>query len=299
VEGGLLECVCDDLLRFVFPEADQVFDMQKEFRFLDKELAEMYPEPEKKTDTRYVDKLVKVYRRDGREEWVLIHLEVQADTKAKDRPLFPERMFRYFYRIFDRYRRPVTAIAIFTGRDGKKLSNTFGYDFLNTRLLYQYNTIRILDFSDEDLAKSKNPFALVVMVAKQALLKGKDLDKKLLEGKLFIFRKLYQGDLFGKRKMQAILTFLDNYVQFEKPENNRKFRREVDKYTGKKNTMDIFEQVAEMKRQEGIQEGLQKGVEKSVRALLANTEFSVEKIASLVEVPITLVKKLSKEVRAK
>jgi len=71
--------------------------------------------------------------------------------------------------------------------------------------------------------------------------------------------------------------------------------------------MDIFEQVAEWKRQELLEEGHRKGhrkgvkevQEKSVRKLLANTEFSMEKIASLIEVPITLVRKLAKEVRAK
>jgi hypothetical protein len=56
---GLLEWVFDDLLRFVFPDADERFDMQRGFAFLDKELAEMYPEPEKETDVRFVDKLVK------------------------------------------------------------------------------------------------------------------------------------------------------------------------------------------------------------------------------------------------
>ena len=67
--------------------------------------------------------------------------------------------------------------------------------------------------------------------------------------------------------------------------------------------MDIFEQVAEMKRQEGLeegrQEGLEEGLERSVRALLAKTEFSVEKIASLIGVPVTFVSKLAKEVRSK
>jgi flagellar biosynthesis/type III secretory pathway protein FliH len=67
--------------------------------------------------------------------------------------------------------------------------------------------------------------------------------------------------------------------------------------------MDIFEQVAEMNRQEGIQKGHRKGfkegVEKSVRVLLANTELSEAKIASLAEVSIVLVRKISKEVRTR
>ena len=99
------------------------------------------------------------------------------------------------------------------------------------------------------------------------------------------------------------MTFLDNYVRFENQESNRIFRNEIDKITGKTNTMDIFEQVAEMKRQEGLMEGFEeghrKGLEESVRGLLANTEFSIAKIASWVGVPVSLVRKLSKEVRSK
>ena len=300
---GLLEIVFDDLLRFVFPNADQVFDLQREFAFLDKELAEMYPEPEKESDVRVVDKLVKVFRKDGEEEWLLVHIEIQDKTKARDRPHFPERMFRYFYRCFDRYRKPVAAIAIYTGPDGRRLPDCYEYQFMQTSLKYQYNTLCILDYPDEELGRSDNPFAWVVLAAKKALLKGKDLDNKLLAGKLFIFRKLYEGGLMGKTKMQAILMFLDNYVRFEKTETNRIFRNEIDKITGKINTMDIFEQVAEMKRQEGLeegrQEGLEEGLERSVRALLAKTEFSVEKIASLIGVPVTFVSKLAKEVRSK
>src|ERR1700744_4032894 len=105
--------VFEDLLRFIFSDADQVYDLARGFEFLDKELAEMYPEPEKESATRFADKLVKGFHRDGEGEWVLLHVEIQGDTSK--RAEFAERMFRYFYRIMDRYRRPVSAVAIFTG----------------------------------------------------------------------------------------------------------------------------------------------------------------------------------------
>src|SRR5579871_1604486 len=187
---GLLEWVFDDLLRFIFPDADAVFDMEKGFDFMDKELAELTPELERSIDVRFVDKLVKAYRRDGKEEWVLVHIEVQDKTRPKDRPLFPERMFRYFYRCFDRYRRPVAAIAIFCGPDGRKLPGRYEYSCLNTRLHYEYTTLRLLDYSDAELADSTNPFAWVLLAAKDALKRGKNLDERLLQGKLFVFRKL-------------------------------------------------------------------------------------------------------------
>lgn len=36
---GVLQWVLDDLLRFVSPNADEVFNFQKQFVYLDKELA--------------------------------------------------------------------------------------------------------------------------------------------------------------------------------------------------------------------------------------------------------------------
>jgi hypothetical protein len=296
---GLLEWVFDDLLRFVFPNAENVFDMQKGFGFLDKELAELYPEPEKESDTRVVDKLAKVFRKGGGEEWVLIHVEAQGETKSEDRLLFAERMFRYFYRCLDSYRRPVAAIALFTGPDARRMPDSYKYEFLETRLHYEYSKLCILDYSDQELGESGNPFAWVVLAAKKALLQGKNLDNALLKGKLFIFRKLCEGGIFEKQKLQAILTFLDNYVRFEDPEYNRKFRDEIDKITDKKNTMDIFEQVAEWRREEGREEGLMEGLEKAVKGLLAKTEFSVDKIASLLDIPVSFVEKVKQGSQAK
>jgi hypothetical protein len=60
-------------------------------------------------------------------------------------------------------------------------------------------------------------------------------------------------------------------------------------------TMGIFEQLAEIKRQEAIEEGK----EETVRLFLANTEFSPEKIAELVKVPVSLVQKIKQELSEK
>jgi flagellar biosynthesis/type III secretory pathway protein FliH len=91
-------------------------------------------------------------------------------------------------------------------------------------------------------------------------------------------------------------------VRFEDPDYNRKFRDEIDKITDKKDTMDIFEIVAgwrlEEAREEGLKKGLEKGLEKAVKALLANTKFSIEKIASEVGVPVSFVENIKKNLQA-
>src|SRR5882757_4878315 len=269
----MLEEVFDDLLRFVFPRADHVFDMKRGFEFLEKELGEMYQDPEKKSDTKFVDKLVKVYQKDGSEEWVLCHVEVQG-TNDKE---FAKRMFKYYARIFDRFDRPMTAIAIFTGRDGKKSPGMYVRKYAGAELTYKYNTLCILDYEDRSLAASRNPFALVMLAAKKALLKGKNLDDILLKEKLAVAKLLIKRG-YSEQKTNAILSFLHNYVRFEKPETNRIFESEIDRITGKMNTMGIIEQVKQIKLAEAKAEGLKEGLTQKetavVKNLLAETSFS-------------------------
>jgi predicted transposase/invertase (TIGR01784 family) len=285
---GMLEEVFDDLLRFVFPRAERIFDLKRGFEYLDKELAAMNPKPDRKSDTRFVDKLVKVYLRDGSEEWILCHVEVQgADDKD-----FAKRMFKYYARVFDRFDKPLTAIAIFTGKDGKSLPGMYIRKYEGAELTYKYNTLCILDYGDRSLAANRNPFALVMLAAKKALLSGKDLDQVLLKEKLAIAKMLIKRG-YSEEKTNGILSFLHNYVRFAEPETNRIFEAEIDRLTGKINTMGIIEQVKQMKLEEAKREGLKEGKKVGVKEgeekrnrlfvanLLTSTSFSVAKIATL------------------
>jgi hypothetical protein len=302
----VLEEVFDDLLRFIFPDADQVYDMERGFEFLDKELAELYPEPGKGSATRFADKLVKVFRRDGEEDCILCHIEIQGDTKKKDRPLFAERMVRYFYRIWDRYRKPVSAVAIFTGSDGKKMPGRFEYVYCNTRLLYTYPTISILDFTDEELEQSDNPFAHVILAARTSLLEGKIPEPDLLERKILIAKKLFLKG-FPRRKILAILKFLENYVLFEDPEMNRNFKERIQSQD-KSNVMGIEEYIKMVAKEEGLAEGLAEGLEKGIekgkeesnRLFVTNLlkeGFPIKKIASLANVTIAFVKTVKADLK--
>jgi hypothetical protein len=288
----VMEEVFDDLLRFVYPDAERVYDLDRGFEFLEKELAEIDPEPAEASDTRFADKLAKVYHRDGEEEWVLIHVEIQGDTA--DRAQFAARMFRYFYRIMDRFQRPVSAIAIFTGREGKSMPGVYEYRYRRTRVLYEYQALSILDFSDKELEESGNPFAIVVLAARMALLEGRVPERELLERKVKVGVRLMRRGFSG-RKVRAIFKFLENIVLFENREMNRNFRERI-KLQDKSNLMGIDEYV----RQEGIEIGMEKGEVKGrqeaernfVENLLAGTEFSDDKIASLAKVSIEVVEQI-------
>lgn len=62
---AILEDIFDDFLLFFYPSAEQLFDMERGFEFLDKELEQLFPSNENEFNPKYVDKLVKVFTRDG------------------------------------------------------------------------------------------------------------------------------------------------------------------------------------------------------------------------------------------
>ncbi len=249
----------------------------------------MYPEPDKGPDTRFADKLVKVFHRDGEEEWVLIHVEIQGDTSKRQE--FSERMFRYFYRILDRYKRPVSAIAVFTGRDGRKMPCRFEYDYRQTRLVYEYHTLSILDCSDEELENSPNPFAQVVLAAKTALLEEKVPGKELLDRKILIATRLLRKG-FHVKKLKAIMKFLENYILFEEPEMNRTFTEQI--YTPNNIKIMGIDEYIEMETREDERESNNR---RFVRNLLKESNFSDEKIASLVDVTVEFVNEVKADLK--
>ena len=63
---SMIEDLMADLLLFVDPEIGKEVDLGRGFEFLDKEIIEMFPDPEV-TNIKIVDKLVKVFLRNGTE----------------------------------------------------------------------------------------------------------------------------------------------------------------------------------------------------------------------------------------
>ena len=97
-------------LAFFFPLAHAGIDWAKEPEFVDKEIQKIAPESKEGQGT--VDKLAKVWRRDGQEAWVYVHIEVQSQHETT----FGRRMYTYNHRLEDRYGRMPVTLAPDTGR---------------------------------------------------------------------------------------------------------------------------------------------------------------------------------------
>lgn len=287
---GILEDLFADFLRFFYPNADKLFDIARGFEFLDQEIEKLYPvgDPEHQ---KSVDKLVKVFTHEGKEEWMLIHIEVQGHKSKED---FAERMFTYFYRIRDSYGKRVRSITIFTDGNRSYQPNKYVYQEEDTTIIFRFKTYKILDQDPAALDASDNPSAGVILTVQLALRKNRMKTEDFFDLTVELAKRLYAKG-FHKDKIRQLLGFLKLYVNFKNPEINSRFDKEIDKLDNKTQTMGIIEQIAEIRAEEATLESKTA----FVTNLIQQTDFSDDKIASLAQVSIDFVLKIRNQLKLK
>ncbi len=232
--------------------------------------------------------------KDGKEEWILVHIEVQGYKDIH----FPERMFTYYYRILDKYNKPITAFAIFTDDSFRLSPDKFERSFLGTSIRYEYNIYKIVEQNEQELLNNNNPFAVVILAVKTALKSKKINELELFQLKLDLAKMLLQKQ-FSKEKIRALMNFLKYHIRFDKEETMIKFDKEIELLTGKSITMGIEEFLINRAEKQGREQEAELKEYSFVVALLRDSDFSSEKIAHLVGVSVAFVEKVKKELEIK
>src|SRR5262249_51092902 len=129
------------------------------YEMLDKELQKIVRAAEQ--GRRVVDKLVKVWLKNGEERWLLIHVEVQTGRERG----FARRMYGYNYRIFDRYDREVISLAVLADDDPRWRPSEYSYGRWGFRAGVTFPVVKLLDYAAQcpALEADPNPFATVVL----------------------------------------------------------------------------------------------------------------------------------------
>ncbi|KZL51333.1 Rpn family recombination-promoting nuclease/putative transposase [Nodularia spumigena] len=147
----------DSFLAFFYPEIYQQIDWTKNPISLDKELEQITASADSKT--RHADKLFQVWLLDNQEVWILIHVEVQSQYDKE----FSQRMFIYNYRAFDLYQKPVISLAILGDETNSWRPSSYQYGLGSSQLIFNFSSVKLLDYQWEELEQSNNIFAIVVM----------------------------------------------------------------------------------------------------------------------------------------
>ena len=240
-------------MAFFFPRAHAEIDWTRGYEMLDKELQPIVRQS--KLRRRYVDKLVKVWLKNGEERWLLIHVEVQT-WKEDD---FPKRMHVYNHRIFDRYDREVISLAILADDDPDWRPNQFGYSRWGFRTGTEFPIVKLLDYAPHEqvLEVHPNPFAMVVLAHLKTLETRKSPTDRYA-WKLRLVKGLYERGMDAE-DLRQLFRFID-WIMMLPEELDQRLEQELAVYQQEKRMpfMTVFERT-------GLKKGLLEGIEACLR----------------------------------
>jgi hypothetical protein len=161
-------------MAFYFPKAHAQINWQQPYQFLDQELLAIAKDAV--VGTKHVDKLVRVTRLSGHEDWLCIHIEVQVGREPK----FAERMFTYNYRIFDHYAKPVASMAVLGDDDEDWLPQCYGYEVMDCEMSFRFPIVKLASFAGQEatLGTHPNPFALLTLAYLQTRQTRRDMQAR-------------------------------------------------------------------------------------------------------------------------
>jgi hypothetical protein len=218
-----LEVYFRAFLVLLFPDLHADIDWSRGYVFLDKELQKILPRAQR--GRLYVDKLAKVWRKDGREAWVLIHIEVQTQREAG----FAKRMYGYNTRIADRYNRTVVSLAVLADEDPAWRPEHYEEELWGWSVRMAWPAVKVLDFAgrEAELERSTNPFAKVVLAHLKALQTRQNPDDRRT-WKLRLVRNLYERG-FSSEDVRQLFRMIDWLMNLP-VRQEAKFWREMDEY---------------------------------------------------------------------
>lgn len=248
---SILEQTFSYFLQFIFPNAAQVFDLEKPFDYLDKEFESLFPPKFGGKGIRYVDKLVKVFLKDGTEKYILCHIEVQSSKGKGD---LAERMFQYFYKIWEKYKDPVTAIAILVDDNKSYRPEFYVQEFMGTSLRYAFDSYKVIDQDEASLRNNPNPFSVVVLTALLAIRHKNINDEQLKDIKHDLYDEMMKRKM-DKKTRQGLYNFLTYYVSFDNQSILGIFEKEITQKLGRSNVMGTQEYLLDKAEKKGLLKG--------------------------------------------
>lgn len=194
-----------------FPEVHALIDWDRPYEFLDAELRQITGDSA--VGRRQADRLVKVTSREGHEVWLLLHIEVQGRADAH----FPERMFQYWYRIYDRFGGTETiSLALLTNDRTAGETAEYRRERDGCGLRFRFRVHSLLSWEPTELVRraADNPFAVVALAQLAAHRRATGPERKVRKAEIIglLYRYQYERDTARK-----LLRFIDWLIRLPRP----------------------------------------------------------------------------------
>ena len=245
-----LERYLESFISLCFPAVAANIDWSKEIVFLDSELQEVVRDAE--LGKQRVDKLVRVTRLDGKQEWVLLHIEVQSRREKE----IARRMYQYHHRIVDRFEQSAVTLLILADLQPGWRVSAYESETWGCKVRFEFPVCKLLDLEAEGaLERPGDASAIVIAAYLEALRTGKNLRARF-EVKLRIMRRLFD-QLFERQDVLEIFRILDWLLTLP-DELTLEFREKMVSYN-KAKVMPLLSSFERLSLEQGLQQGLLKG----------------------------------------
>lgn len=185
----------------------------------------------------------------GTEKWILIHIEVQGAPQID----FAERMFIYYYRIRDRYQKPVISLAVLTDTQASFRPSYYSDTVAGCSIRFEFETVKLLDWQDktDQLLQHDNPFGL--LIAAQLTAKLIKDGKNRVDNLIGYYRLAAQKKLPREQVMQLVV-FLEWIVAL--PEDLTPYYNEQLEHLEEDSKMTYISII----ERQGIEQGIEQGI---------------------------------------
>ena len=251
----ILELYFAEFMAFFFPQAHADIDWSRGYESLDAELQQIVRDAE--LGKRWADKLMKVYRSTGEELIVLIHLEIQGHYERD----FPQRMYVYNYRLFDKYNQPIVSLAVLGDDDPNWRPSEYQTELWGCRASLEFPVVKLIDYEPRwsELEADTNPFAIMVMAHLRTRATKHDPNARFAS-KMTLVRSLYERG-YQRQRILELFRFVDWLLHL--PEDlDKQFRQQLQTHEATMGTPYI----TSIERH-GIKLGIEQGIEQGERQM--------------------------------
>ncbi len=244
-------------LAFFFPGLHATIDWNQPYLSLDNELSELVRDSD--IGTQFPDKLFEVQLITGKPVRIMIHVEVQSQYDAD----FNERIYRYNYRAFDKYEKPVVSVAILGDDRPAWRPCVYEYTLDRYRLKLEFPTAKLLDYESQwqMLEADDNPFALMVMAHLKTQATTSNMETRK-QWKWTLVRFLLSRG-YTREQVVNLFRFVDRMMTLPQ-ELEQQFKAEVIRDREAKQ-MRFMSQIEEMAMEEGIEVGITRATQQTAR----------------------------------
>ncbi|QIR36892.1 transposase [Tolypothrix sp. PCC 7910] len=276
----IIELYFPRFLEFFFTLAYDAIDWTRPYEFLDTELQQL--EPDAEIGRRYVDKVAKVWLLDGEEAWVLVHVEVQGQYDSQ----FPERMYTYNYRLFDRHKQRVISLAVLADEQANWRPSSYSYELAGCRVSLEFPIAKLLDYEQswETLEQTTNPFGIIVMAHLKTKATQRNPESRL-QWKLSLVRSLFERG-YSRGDIQELFRFID-WVMVLPKELASSFKTVVRNYE-ETNRMRYVTSIERLAKEEGIVENARESVIEVLETRFGEVPTAIVEAINAIEEPSVL-----------